>query len=288
MAKVTQRCHQATGRTTFICDFSPPRSGDPAMLRQAAIDADFISVAYNPGRAVRVNSAMLAAAIKQHTGQGVSFTLATRDMNRLALQSLLLGAQLLGVENVVVVQGDPFTERDLALVKAAGDITPTGLIAAIAGMNQGVDFRGSKLRAATEFCTGATVDLGRGIQEEAGLARRKVLAGAQFLITQPIFDVEDAARFRDAYADVAGEPLGIPVFFGLQVLEPDGIIFSSVPEGVRRELAQGRSGVAIALELCGRFQESGLHDIYLVPPIRRGGARDYQAAQEVLAGVKRV
>jgi homocysteine S-methyltransferase len=288
MAKVTQRCHQATGRTTFICDFSPPRSGDPAVLRQAGVDADFISVAYNPGRAVRVNSAMLAAAIKQHTGRDVSFTLATRDMNRLALQSQLLGAQLLGVENVVVVQGDPLTERDLALVKPAGDITPTGLIAAIAGMNQGVDFRGSKLRAPADFCTGATVDLGRGIQEEARLARRKVLAGAQFLITQPIFDVEDAARFRDACAGSAGEPLTVPVFFGLQVLEPEGIIFSSVPEGVRRELAQGRSGVEIALELCGRFQESGLHDIYLVPPIRRGGARDYQAAQEVLAGVKQI
>jgi homocysteine S-methyltransferase len=288
MAKVTQRCHQATGRTTFICDFSPPRSGDPAVLRQAGIDADFISVAYNPGRAVRVNSAMLAAAIKQHTGRDVSFTLATRDMNRLALQSQLLGAQLLGVENVVVVQGDPFTERDLALVKPAGDITPTGLIEAIAGMNQGVDFRGSRLRTPADFCTGATVDLGRGVRKEAELARRKVLAGAQFLITQPIFDAEDAARFRDAYAGAAGEPLTVPVFFGLQVLEPDGIIFSSVPERVRRELAQGRSGVDVALELYRRFQESGLHDIYLVPPIRRGGARDYPAAQEVMTAARRI
>jgi homocysteine S-methyltransferase len=288
MAKVTQRCYQATGRTTFICDFSPPRSGDPAVLQQAGIDADFISVAYNPGRAVRVNSAMLAAAIGQHTGRDVSFTLATRDMNRLALQSQLLGAQLLGVENVVVVQGDPFTERDQALVKPAGDITPTGLIEAIAGMNQGLDFRCSRLRAPADFCTGATVDLGRGVREEAELARRKVLAGAQFLITQPIFDVEDAAHFRDAYAVAAGEQLTIPVFFGLQVLEPEGIIFSSVPESVRQELAQGRSGVEIALELCRRFQESHLHDIYLVPPIRRGRARDYRAAQEVITAARRI
>ena len=62
MAKVTQLCYEATGHTAIICDFSPPRSGDPSVLQQADINADFISVAYNPGRAVRVNSAMLAAA----------------------------------------------------------------------------------------------------------------------------------------------------------------------------------------------------------------------------------
>ncbi len=288
MAKITQRCYQATGHTTFLCDFSPPRSGDPAVLQQAVVDAEFIAVAYNPGRAVRTNSAMLAAGIKQHTGKDVLFTLATRDMNRLALQSQLLGAQLLGLENVVVVQGDPFTERDLALVKGAGDIRPTGLIRAIAGMNRGVDFRESRLRAPTGFCIGATVDLGRGIREEASLAHRKVLAGAQFLVTQPIFEVEDAARLRDAYADAAGEPLTVPVFFGLQVLEQEGIIFSSVPETVREELAGGRPGTDIALELYQEFQAGGLHDVYLVPPIRRGGARNYDAAQAVLAAARRL
>ena len=100
MAKITEQCHEATGYTAFICDFSPPRSGDPSVLQQASIDADFISVAYNPGRAVRVNSAMLAAAIKQHVAKDVVFTLATRDMNKLALQSQMLGAQLLGLENL--------------------------------------------------------------------------------------------------------------------------------------------------------------------------------------------
>lgn len=295
MAKVTERCFEATGHTTFICDSSPPRTGYPEVgasgrtpLQAAAIDADFISVAYNPGKSVRVNSVMLAAAIKQQAGKEVVFTLATRDMNKLALQSQLLGAQLLGLENVIVVQGDPFNERDLALVKEVGDFQPTGLIAAITAMNQGVDYRQTRLQASTDFCIGATVDLGRGIQREARLAHRKVQAGAQFLITQPIFDVADAKRFRDAYAGAAGGPLTVPVFFGLQVLERDGIIFSSVPQAVRDQLDKGRSGVAIALELHRQFQESGIHNIYLVPPIRRGGGRNYAAAQEVLAGAARL
>ena len=289
MAKVTERCFEATGHTCFICDFSPPRAGDPALLAPAAdLDVDFISVAYNPGRAVRVSAAMLAAAIRQQVGKEVVFTLATRDMNKLALQSQLLGAQLLGLQNVIVVQGDPFSERDLAQVKAVADLTPSQFIASIARMNQGEDYRGSQLRAPTDFCIGATVDLGRGIGREARLAHRKTRAGAQFFITQPIFDVADAARFLDAYATGAGEPLTLPVFFGLQVLEPEGILFSSVPQHFRDELTRGRSGVELAVELYRRFQESGIHNIYLVPPIRRGGARNYAAAQEVLANVPRL
>ena len=286
MTKIVDHCFQVTGRPAFICDFSPPRSGDPAAVTQARFGADFISVAYNPGRAVRANSAMLAAAVKSQTGQEVAFTLATRDMNQLALQSELLGAQMLGLENVIVVQGDPFPERDMALVCPVNQVTPTGLIASIANLNQGTDFRGAQLRVPTDFCIGATVNLGRGVEREARLARRKVQVGAHFLITQPIFDPDEAARFISAYAGATGEPPGLPIFFGLQVLEQDGIIFSSVPEQVREDLAGGRSGVDLAVELFQRFQEAEIHDIYLVPPIRRGGARNYRAAQEVLETVR--
>jgi homocysteine S-methyltransferase len=288
LAKVIERCFEATGHTSIICDFSPPRTGDAEQLQIPEISADFISVAYNPGRAVRVSAPMLAAAIKQRGGREVIFTLATRDMNQLALQSQLLGAQLLGLENVIVVQGDDFTPRDLALVKPAGDMRSSELVASIFGMNQGVDFRDSRLRSPTDFCVGATVDLGRDRHEEAVLAHRKVRAGADFFISQPIFDPEDANRFGEAYAEAAGEPLTVPVYFGLQVLEQDGVIFSSVPESVRDELAGGRPGTEIALELFQRFREAGLNNIYLVPPIRRGGARGYGAAQEVLSAVERI
>ena len=288
MAKVTNRCFEATGHTAFICDFSPPRTGDPESFPQPNLDTDFISVAYNPGKAVRVNSAMLAAAIRGKTGKDVLFTLATRDMNKLALESLLLGGQMFGLDNVVVVQGDPFTERDLTRVKDVSDFTPTQMITAIADMNLGTDYRESQLRTPTGYCIGATLDLGRGIEAEATLAHRKAQAGAQFFISQPIFDVTEASRFHEAFAAASGQELALPVFFGLQVLEQDGIIFSTVPGTVKKELEDGRPGVEIALELYQDFQEAGLHNVYLVPPIRRGGARGYAATREVLAGVKRL
>ncbi|PKB63710.1 MAG: hypothetical protein BZY80_05900 [SAR202 cluster bacterium Io17-Chloro-G2] len=282
--KITEKSYQASGRSCFICDFSPARSGDPGQVDQADIEAEMLAVAYNPGRAVRANSAMLAAAIKSRLGKEASFTLATRDMNKLAAESQLLGAQLLGLENVIVVSGDPFSERDMGRTKEVGDQLPTQLIAAIASLNRGLDFRESQLRAATDFCIGATVDLGRMLEPEAALAHRKVQAGAHFLITQPIFDPGQAASFEQAYEAVSGETLNLPIFYGLQVLEQDGVLFSTVPDAVREELAQGTPGVQIALELYRRFLDAGLHDIYLVPPIRRGGARGYNAAREFLSG----
>ena len=286
--KVIDRCYQATGRTCIICDFSPPRSGDAALLDLDYPDADFIAVAYNPGRAVRTNSAMLAASLQRRTGIDATFTLATRDMNQLALQSQLLGAQMLGLENVIVVQGDPFSRRDLERTKAVDDANPTALISGVRALNQGLDFRGSKLQSPTDFCIGASVDLDRGLESEGRLTRRKVLAGAQFFITQPIFSVSQAEEFSRAFRTVAGEGLNLPVFFGLQILERDGVIFSSVPQAVRDELAQGKPGLELALELYQSFQQAGLHDIYLMPPIRRGGARDYAAAREFIAQAARV
>ena len=279
MVRVVDCCYESTGRPGFICDFSPPRSGGISEARRADIPADFISVAYNPGRAVRANSAMLAAAIRRETGKETIFTLATRDMNRLAIQSLLLGAQMLGLENVVVVQGDQFNDRDRALLAVNG-YRPTELIAAICAMNEGTDFRGSNLREPTGFCIGATFDLARGIEGEAELAVRKVESGVDFLMSQPIFDPHDAHRFRDSYEAQDGLPLTVPVFYGLQILEPGGVLFSTVPGEVRRELDRGRSGVDIAAELYQQFQDAGLNNVYLVPPIRRGGARDYGAARE--------
>ena len=284
--KITEGCFEATGHTSIICDFSPPRSGDPVAVEQAQIDADFISVAYNPGRAVRTNSAMLAAAI-QRSGKDAVFTLATRDMNKLALQSELLGAQMLGLRNVVVVQGDPFGQQDQARVASVNDYHPTGLIAAIAQMNQGVDFKEGQLRSPIDFCIGATIDLSRGIEEEAQLAVRKVQAGAEYLITQPVFNVDHVAQYWESYAYHSGKAGIPPIYFGLQILEKDCVLFSSVPESVRGELEEGRSGADIALELYQKFQEARLNNIYLVPPIKRGGARNYEAAKAFLGKINK-
>jgi 5,10-methylenetetrahydrofolate reductase len=282
--KVTDAIAQDRSRPVFIADFSPPRSGDPALLADASkLDVEFICVAYNPGKAVRIDSATAAWRIAQDTGRGAMFNLSPRGMNQLALQSRLLGAQAMGLENVLVLQGDPVSERDG--FAAVSELTASKLIASIAGMNEGTDFKGSKLRAPTDFCIGASADLGRGVAREAALTGRKVTAGAQFIVTQPVFDAADIAAFREAYASAAGSELDAPVFWGLQILVADGVIFSNVPRSVRDDLERGRDGVDIALEAYGRLLEFGVDGIYLVSPIMRGGARDYDAAARFMAAI---
>ena len=288
MTKVLDKLAQDPTHTLVICDFSPPRGADPALLEPSGIlDADFISIAYNPGRSTRLNSVVAAHWIKSNFGRDVIFTLATRDMNRLAVQSLLLGAQLLGLENLIVVKGDDFTSRDLALVRDVNDLRPTELLHSINDMNRGVDFRGLNLRSPTDFCVGSTIDLARGIDEEVRLTRRKVEAGAQFFVSQPTFDPEEPKRFLSRYAERYGEELSTPIFYGVQVMAPEGVVLGNVPQWVTDDLSGGRPGRDIALQVLGEFADAGFRSIYLVPPILRGGRRDYQAAQEVLEAFRR-
>ena len=286
MVRVTDPAFDVPGRTTIICDYSPPRTGDLSHLVPPPAGADFVLVNSSPGRSVRADSALTAAALKQQTGQEVIFALLTRDMNRLALQSHLLGAQLLGLENVVVAQGDNFSASDLARIKPVRDYRATELVGAISSMNGGRDFRGRSLAAPTRFCIGATFDTSGPGYQQVQLSIRKIEAGADFLVTQPIFDPKIRNDFERDWLEPAGELGPATMFWGLQMLEQGSVSFGNVPENTSHELERGRSGVEIALQLFEEMKASQINRIYLLPPILRGGERNYQAAQEFIAAVR--
>ena len=287
MTSITEAVAERGDSLLFVCDFSPPRGKDDAVFdRIRAVEADFISVAYNPGKAARLNSAFAAQWLREHSGTGVAFTLATRDMNKLAAQSLLLGADLLGLENVIVLQGHRFSEQELESVASVDDFTPTELLRSIQAMNEGVDYRGSKLRSPTSLCAGAAIDLGHGLEREVRLTRRKVEAGAQFFLMQPVFDVEPLAEFLDRYAEHHGETLSTPLFCGVQVMTPESLVFGDVPAWVTGDLDKGRPGEDIANDVLAAFVERGFRTIYLVPPILRGGRRDYETARLVIEAAR--
>ena len=274
-------------QAVFICDFSPPRGANAELLEPVKnLDADFVSVAYNPGKSTRVNPVITAHWIKANVGADVVFTLATRDMNKLALQSLLLGAELLGLENLVVVKGDGFTDKELSLVRDVSDYLPSELLRSITQMNEGIDFKGLKLRSPTNFCAGATIDLGRDLERELKLTRNKVEAGTQFFISQPTFEPDEPQEFIARYAELYDEELP-PIFHGIQIMTPDSLVLGKVPQWVTDDLAKGRAGEDIALEVLGKFTDHGFRSFYLVPPILRGGRRDYEAAQSVLEAFRR-
>jgi len=283
VATVIEKRAEDPNEVLFVADFSPPRGTDPALLEDARhLDADFIAVAYNPGKSARVNSAFTASWIKQQTGKDVTFSLSTRDMNRVAIQSMLMGAELAGLENVVVLKGDTFTEKELSITKAVDDYKPTELIAAISAMNEGADYKGLKLRNPTNLCVGATIDLGFGIEKQVPLTRKKVLAGAQYFLLQAFFYPGRLVEFIAAYEQRYGEPLTAPVFSGVQVMTPETLVFGDVPQWVTDDLAKGISGVDIALRVLDQHVAAGFNSIYLVAPILKAGRRDYEAAQQVI------
>lgn len=274
---------RAEGRLLVACDVSPPRGGGPAMLEPLReLTADFLCCAYLPGRAVRLDSLTMALLAKQALAIDVIVNVATRDMNRLALSVHLLSTAALGLENVVVLRGDDFSARDAGRVRAVHDTTPTDLLAIIRSMNEGRDFRDTALTEPVALCAGASIDFGRDFARELALTVRKARAGARFFLTQSITDPTLPERFGAAYHAATGAELSVPVLWGVPVPAPGGVMFGQMPAGWQRDLDAGRPGSELALGLTAALRRRGVDALYLVPPILRGGARDYAEAAAVL------
>ena len=287
MATVTERFAQKSAAPLLCCDFSPPRSGNPNFTQSlAALDVDFISVAYSPGQSVRMDTVAASATLKWRLRKDVICNIATRDMNRLAVQMHLLGAQALDVENVLIVKGDDFSPKDQDAIKTVADFRPTDLVTAIKQMNLGIDFKGKKLAAPTAFCVGTIMDPTREVGREAKLAAKKLAAGSDYFITQSIYDAAPARALLQRFQEETGAPLAAPVFWGVNVMVRDGVVFGEVPPWVQRDLEKGRSGVDIALQTIHDLQGIGCRAFYLVPPIHKGGKRDYAAVQAVCEALR--
>jgi len=283
MSKIADIHALHSGEPTFICDFSPPRGASYADVDSAiSLNAHCLSVPYNPGKSVYASSLIAAHAVKSHTGKDVAFTIATRDMNILAAQSLLLGAAMLGLQNVVVVRGDDFNPTELRRTKPVNDRTPTALIRSVRDLNEGIDFRGRPLSDPTDFCIGAVIDTNRDADSQASLTHRKIASGAHFLISQPGFTAEAPFQFMKAYEKSFGVPPAVPIFYGIQMIAPDSRAFTPVPQSIRDRLRAGDCPADIAIRTINRFIDAGITAFYLMPPIFPGGARDYRSAAQVL------
>ena len=111
---------------------------------------------------------------------------------------------------------------------------------------------------------------------------RKINAGAAFLVSQPVFEVNAIARFLEEFRRVSDGPVPVPIYWGLQLLEQGGVTFGPVPPETQRQVEAGRSGVDIGLELYAELRRAGIGNLYLLPSIRPGGERGYPDAQEFM------
>jgi methionine synthase / methylenetetrahydrofolate reductase(NADPH) len=274
----------AAGEFVVSVELDPPKGLNPAKILEGAqmmqeAGADCINIADSPMARIRMSCMGLARLIQDHLGMETIIHFTSRDRNLMAIQSELLGAHALGIRNILALTGDPLRVGDYPNTTGVWDVDSVGLIRVIQSMNDGHDSTGSSIGAQASFHIGAALNLnmtGEQTEKEIEKYRQKIDAGAQFIMTQPIYEITPLLHFLEC----VGKP-PIPVLLGCIPLyssrhaeylhnEVPGI---TIPGAVRdRMRAAGErgheEGLLLAQELLAQAR-SMVQGVYLMPSYRR-------------------
>jgi methylenetetrahydrofolate reductase (NADPH) len=250
-----------SGAFLLTAEVMPPKGGNPAHMLEMAnlLRGRVHGVNITDGsRAVMRMSSLAAAVLLKHQGIEPICQMACRDRNRIALQSDLLGAQALGIQNILALTGDPVKAGDCPDAKAVFELESVRLLKLIDKLNQGQDANDKPLPdGATELFMGAAVDPQCG--SWSGLKsrfERKVAAGAQFFQSQLICDFDRLDKFMSQVAN----PCNKPVLAGIFLLKsaknarfinrnvPGVDISQEIIDRLERATNPLQEGVAIAAE----------------------------------------
>ena len=264
----------------------------------AEAGADVINVADAPMARMRMSAWAVCYLVQSQVQVETVLHFPTRGRNLLRLQGDLLAAHALGIRNIFVVMGDPTSVGDYPQANDNYDLVPSGLIKLIKrGFNAGLDHAGQDIGQPTSFYVGCALNpCAADVDKEIKNLRKKIEAGADFALTQPIFESQRAAEFVRRYADLYG-PLSIPVLAGVMPLhnarhanffhnEVPGVF---IPDSVRTRMQQAgdsaeaiTEGMKIAQELLVELRESQVaQGVYLLPPFSR-----YHIAAEIIDAVR--
>jgi methionine synthase / methylenetetrahydrofolate reductase(NADPH) len=261
-----------------------------ALLKAGGVD--MINIADGPRASARMGNMALCMRIQEQVGLPALMHVTTRDRNLLGLLAHLLAAHELGVRNLILITGDPPKMGDMPDATPVYDLDSIGMLRLIRGLNRGVDPGGKPLGAATSFlCATGVEPAALDYQRELDRLRAKIDAGAEMIMTQPVYDEEVLHRLLD---DIA--PLGVPVLVGILPLAShknaeflhNEVPGMSVPEAIRARMKEAGSGDAgrqagidIAREMLTRVKDR-VAGAYIMPPFGR-----YQLALDVVRGIVR-
>ena len=277
----------AAGKFVIAVEMDPPRGlsthkliAGASLLQEAG--ADVIDVADSPMARMRMSAWAVCDVLQHRLGVETTLHFPTRGRNLVRVQGDLLAAHALGIRNVFVVMGDPTSIGDYPEAADNYDIVPSGLIKLIKeGFNTGLDHSGTSIGQPTSFFVGAALNL-KAVEpdQEIRNARRKVQAGADFFLTQPIYDPAAAQAFLKRYEAEYGK-LQQPVLVGILPLfsarhadflhhEVPGI---SIPETMRQRMEKAgedgvKEGIRITVELAEQIRAWG-QGIYIMPQFNR-------------------
>jgi methionine synthase / methylenetetrahydrofolate reductase(NADPH) len=253
-----------SGGFAISVEMDPPRGLSTHKLLAGAslladAGADVINVADSPMARMRMSAWAVCDVVQRKVGVETTLHFPTRGRNLLRVQGDLLAAHALGIHNVFVVMGDPTSIGDYPEAMDNYDLVPSGLIKLIKqGFNVGVDHSGTSIGQPTNFFVGAALNLcPPDVEREIKNLHRKVNAGTDFFITQPIYRAEDGPALLERYEAKYGK-LNKPVLAGILPLvnvrhanflhnEVPGI---SIPEEARKRVeAAGDNGVNAGVDL---------------------------------------
>jgi methionine synthase I (cobalamin-dependent)/5,10-methylenetetrahydrofolate reductase len=255
----------AAGEWVTTVEIPPPKGWNPAelieqcrILREAGIDA--VNVLDSARAQSRMGVIPAALILQREVGLEAVFHYTCRDRNMLGMLSDLLGAAAGGLRNVLIVTGDPPAMGPYPDSTAVFDIDSIGLTNLVHRLNQGLDPGGNSIGEPTRYVVGVALNQGADPERELERFAWKVEAGADFVVTQPVFDPERLERFLN----LANSP--IPVIAGIWPLtslrnaeflanEVPGVeVTPQIVERMRRAQESGSAaaraeGVAIAAEM---------------------------------------
>ena len=284
----------AEGKFIKTVEMRPPKGVSPHKLLAAAqmlkdAGANFLDVADFPLARMRMSAWAAAYLVQEKINIETILHFPTRGRNLLRVQGDLLAAYSLQVRNLFVTMGDPARIGDYPEAMDTYDIVPTGLIQLIKQQfNAGFDQAGRRLDQPTNFVVGCAMSLQpKDPAHEIKLLTKKIQSGADFALTQPVFDPQAARQFITTYQEQTGQKM-LPLIVGIQPLfnsanaeflhnEVPGI---SIPDALRQRMHDATDpqaeGVRIAQEIIEVFNVV-VQGVYLIPAFGR-----YDLAANVL------
>ena len=277
-SKVSPFLEKLKRKFVISVEIDPPKGTRPDKLIKVAgelkkVGADAVNIADSPMARVRMSCLALAYLIKQHVDIDIVLHFTTRDRNLMGLQSDLLGANAVGIRDILALTGDPPHVGDYPHATAVYDVDSIGLVSIISKLNSGFDFAGNSIGKPTQFSIGIAANpTAPDIELELARLERKIAAGGQYIFTQPMYDIDMINAFLEKMADYS-----LPVILGVLPLvsykhaefmhyEVPGIL---VPEQVRARMKKAgersaQEGATIAMEIIEKIKNS-VTGLYLMP-----------------------
>ena len=231
-------------------ELDPPRGINPQkilagakLLAERGVDA--VNVADSPMARVRMSALSLTYLVMRHHPSFETILHFTcRDRNLMGIQADLLGAHAMGLRTILALTGDPPSAGDYPNVTAVYDVDSIGLIRVIKKLNAGTDLAGNPIGEATNFAIACAVNpTADDLDLEYKRFREKLDAGADFVMTQPFYDMKLWDQFLEAFG-----PIPVPVLLGilpLQSFRHAEFMHNEVP------------GIVVPLELRERLRDAG-------------------------------